>query len=144
MQGRMLMMVACLASLAACAKSADTRLEHADKAAEKAREKDEDAREAANDAQKAKVESNEAQNDAQKAVRKERDAYRERLEKEIAAVDAKTAPDKKTGATISQVEAQRLAARRAVLDRDLKTVGTGTDRDWPQIKARIDADLDAK
>lgn len=138
-------LLACAALAPACAKSANSRLERADDRAEKAREKDDDARQAANEAQKAKIASDEAHDDAAKAVRRERDDTRKRLQKEIAAIDAKLSPDKdKKQPAPSPAEQQALTQRRAKLGQDLDAASSGTDHEWPAIKARIDADLDAK
>lgn len=134
---------------AACGGSAEGKLKDADKAGEVAREKDEKAAKAAGEAREARSEHEEESTDAAKAVRNERADYRKRLEKEVQSTNAKLASTPGAGAGASAAagtspDAQRLAARRDALQRHLDSIGTGTDKDWPEQKRRIDADLDAK
>jgi len=113
----------------ACKKSAESERKDLDKAEAKVADNDQKAREA-------RVDAINEYNDYLAAVAREKIDYRGRIQGELDDLD-KQLLDKKLDAT----KADELRARRDVLLLDKDFVEKATDKDWDQVKTRLDKDL---
>jgi hypothetical protein len=122
-------------ALAACEKSSTRTREEADKAQVEA---EKNVRQAQKNAEEAKTE-------ARVATAKERADLREKIQKEIATLDARVEKNradlpKKSGKELERLHNDTTFAntRADTLRKDLQQIDAVSDTDWPTFKSRIE------